>query len=129
MSKIVFTEEELCRFINNQVLIGLNDIPEGSIVAKHSVGTSDIDKGKYSSWAQWWEDNIVTPLKPSDSICPCCQRKIIEDDSNYFVVGHIHDAHSNKGYVCPVCNQCNTAMKKWEFLVAKSMLHERPKNL
>lgn len=124
-----FTESELHEFIRNQVLIELDTIPNNSIVAKHASGTSEFSKGKYSSWTEWWEDNIKEPLAPTSGICPCCQRKIIEDDSNSFVVGHIYDAHTRDGYVCPVCNQCNTGLKKWSFIVPKELLHERPKNL
>lgn len=126
---MIFTRSALQRFIRNQVLIELEAVPRDSIVAKHAEGTSEYNKGNYSSWTEWWDENIDEPLTPPNGICPCCQRIIKENKSNYFVVGHIYDAHTREGYVCPVCNQCNTGMKKWSFLVPRKLLHERPKNL
>ena len=124
-----YTQSAILRFIHDQVFILLNDIPDNCIVAKHAKGTSNINKGKYRSWTEYWKDNIKAPLAPPDNICPCCKRKIIESESNYFVVGHIYDVNTRKGYLCPVCNECNVKMKKWSFIVAKTFLQKRPKNL
>lgn len=127
MTWLHYTINELHRFILNQIKIKFNLIPDDCIIVKHSSNTADIDKGKYSSWTKWWEDTIKLPLEPPSNICPCCQRTIINNRHNYFVVGHIYDIRSSKKYVCPVCNQCNTGMKKWKFLVPKALVHSRPK--
>lgn len=129
MSRLRFTKHELKNFLRNQVAILFNRIPESCIVVKHSPNTSGYDKGGYASWTDWWKENIKEPVAPTNNICPCCQRTIVKNVSNYFVVGHIYDAHSRKGYLCPVCHQCNVSMKKWKFLAPKELIRERPKNL
>ena len=129
MASIKFNESSLRRFILMQIKIMSNLVPSAMVVCGHMKGSDNLSKGKYSSWTQWWEENIIKPIVPSDKKCPCCQRLINEDKSNYFIIGHIVDIKNDTGYLCPICNECNVKMKKWRFLVNKNRLVELPTDL
>ncbi len=127
---MTFKEGELRAFIKMQVQIELDVTPRDSICVKHSVGTDNINKGEYNSWKEYWKDNDKDiPVVPRGSVCPCCKRKIQETESNYFVIAHIEDVKTHKMYLHPVCNDCNTKMKKWRFFAKKDRLLEAPTDL
>ena len=107
--------------------IALNLIPDGFVVVKHMRGSTNISKGKYKSWSDWWNQNIKTPIDYVDKICPCCQRKIINNQYNYFVIGHvILKKKPNTICLLPVCNECNVKLKKYSFIAKKSWLKPMP---
>lgn len=127
MAIIKFDESSLIRFICMQVTIMFKAIPTSMVVCRHMKKSNEISKGKYSSWTQWWKDNIMMPIVPKNKKCPCCQRIIKEDKSNYFVIGYVKV--KNNKYLTPVCNDCNVKMKKWKFLVNRDRLVDLPTNL
>lgn len=127
---MVFKEKEFKSFIEMQVRIRMGKIPKDSICVKHSVGTDDISKGRYQSWTDYWNENSKgMPLIPDDYVCPCCKRRISESASNYFVIAHIEDIHTHRMYLHPVCNDCNTKMKKWLFFAKRDRLLDAPTDL
>ena len=129
MPKMIIKETDLVEFVVMQVRITLKLIPKDSLCVIHSKGTANINKGKYSSWTEYWEDNIPDPIVPYNNICPCCRRTIVENNSNYFVVGHVEDSLTHEKYLLPLCNECNVKMKKWRFLAKKYRLHPVPTDL
>lgn len=129
IAKMIFKESEFKNFIAMQVKISMGKFPPNYLLVKHSTGTSNINKGKYSSWTDYWQKNMSEPLTPDKNVCPCCKRKIIENESNYFVIGHVEDVNSHEKYLLPLCNDCNVKMKKWSFLANKERLRPIPTNL
>lgn len=125
--KIKYKLSEFKRFITMRIKIILNFIPNNAIVVKHLPKSSKLSKGKYSSWSEYWRDEIKTPIQPSNNICPCCQRVIFENSSNYFIIGHIYDVKNKKNkYLHPVCNECNVGLKRSKFIVNKKDIKPMP---
>lgn len=120
MAKYKFNE--LLKFVEMQVRIILNIVSENETIVAHTPNTSKLDKGKWSSWSDAWKEIYKTPIAPPNNICQCCCRKIKETESNYFVVGHVTECKTKRHYLHPVCNQCNTGMKNYKFLVNKNDL-------
>lgn len=129
MSEMNFKKYELAAFFEMQSQIKNGNIPKDSLCVIHSEGTANISKGKYSSWTEYWKDNIPDPIVPYENICPCCRRIIVENDSNYFVIGHVEDSLSHEKYLLPLCNECNVKMNEWKFLAKKDRLHPIPTDL
>lgn len=130
LATMEFKENEFQSFIKMQIQIALGKIPKDSICVKHSVGTDDLSKGGFHSWTEYWnEKSNGKPINPNGSVCPCCNRKILESESNYFVIAHIEDINTHKMYLHPVCNDCNTKMKKWRFFAKRDRLLEAPTDL
>ena len=66
MAIIKFDESSLIRFICMQVTIMFKAIPTSMVVCRHMKKSNEISKGKYSSWTQWWKDNIMMPIVPKN---------------------------------------------------------------
>lgn len=126
---MVFKEAEFNAFVKMQAQIKLGRLPKDLICVSHASGTTKIEKGKYSSWTEYWKDIIREPIIPPKNVCPCCKRVIKEDKSNYFVIGHVEDSSSHRQYLLPLCNDCNVKMKKWPFFARKNKLHPIPTDL
>ena len=119
-----YSFKEFSQFVLSQVQIRLGYIPVYKTVVTHTPNTSKLDKGKWSSWSEAWKEVYHIPVNPEDNICRCCCRKIKESSSNYFVVGHVTECETEQHYLHPVCNQCNTGMKKYKFIVDKKDLRK-----
>ena len=127
MAKLRFTGKELYRFFRMHTKIVLNLIPNDFVVVKHMKGSTDLPKGEYKSWSDWWNRRVKTPIGYEDEICPCCQRHIIPNKHNYFIIAHvIPKNNSNKICLLPVCNECNVKLKSFPFLAKKSWLEPMP---
>ena len=134
MASIKFSENTFYRFIAAQVriylssIIGDSVIPKECLVVKHMKDSSKLNKGRYHSWTEYWEDKYPDDVIPENNLCSCCQRIIKKTKSNYFVVGHVETSNNEK-FLYPVCNDCNVKMKKWSFLADKNKLKPMPMNL
>ena len=127
MAKLRFTAKELYRFFRIHTKIVLNLIPNDFVVVKHMKGSTDLPKGEYESWSDWWNDRVKRPIGYEDEICPCCQRHIIPDKHNYFIIAHVIPQNDpNTISLLPVCNECNVKLKHYPFIVQESWLKPMP---
>ena len=128
MASILLQKSALIRFIKKQIIIRLNCIPNGYTVVRHMKDSSKLSRGKYNSWSECYREEYNMKVGYEDNICPCCQRKIIEDKHNYFIIGHVIPIKSpDKICLLPVCNECNVKLKHYRFLAPESKLKEMPK--
>lgn len=131
MGKIRFSEASFFRFYKMQLLISLSDflgkkvLPNGCTIVNHMRDSSKLEKGKYKTWTEYWEDKYDDSVKPENELCTCCQRFIKETKSNYFVVGHVVTSNNEK-FIYPICNECNVKMKNFRFFAAKNKLRPIP---
>ena len=90
-------------------------------------GSSDLDKGRFASWSKYWKKEVGTTIGYEDKICPCCQRQIIPNQHNYFVIAHVIPQNDpNTISLLPVCNECNVKLKHYPFIVQESWLEPMP---
>lgn len=128
MTSISLQKSEFVRLIKMQILIIFNCIPNGYSVVRHMKDSSKLSIGKYKSWSECYREEFNMNVGYEDNICPCCQREIIEDKHNYFIIGHVIPIESpDKICLLPVCNECNVKLKHYRFLAPESKLKEMPK--
>ena len=134
MALIKWDESSFYRFIAMQTkillskIVGKSILPNECVIVRHMKDSSKLNKGRYHSWTEYWEDKYPDNVIPENNLCSCCQRIIKKTKSNYFVVGHVKTSNNEK-FLYPVCNDCNVKMKKWRFLADKNKLKPMPMNL
>ena len=74
---------------------------------KGSSKVSEKSPKGYSSWLDYWEQNVNFTLKPGDKYkCPACGKSFTRDNFDGCHVQKV-DSTDQKWYIIPLCDSCN----------------------
>lgn len=84
----------------------LNSMSIETIMAKHMNESSKYKPIGFNSWKDFWESKVKNNLFPSSvEKCACCKK---DTQPNEFVGAHIIQVDTDKMYIYPLCQTCNS---------------------